>query len=303
MIPDVSTLPAGEVFTMTRRFRASLSDLWALWTTAKGIESWWGPPGFAVTVQSIDLQPGGLLHYTMTAHQPEMVAFMQANNMPVATKAQITYGEVTPLKRLAYSHLVDFVPGQAPYSTALAVDFRAEGDIAEMHLTFQRMHDAEWTETAAHGLGPRTRQTRRPARWRGMSALRRGFAVAAGFGAVAILSVGTDSVMHAAGIFPPGPEIMPDPLFILPALYRALFTILGGMIATLLAGDRSYLAAKILSGFGLLGGMAGVFVWFTADSNLGPLWYTLTIPISAIPCTLAGAWLILRRSNGTRIVA
>jgi uncharacterized protein YndB with AHSA1/START domain len=151
MIPDVATLPAGETFAMTRRFRASLQDLWDLWTTKAGIESWWGPPGFAVTVQAIDLRPGGRLDYTMTAVAPEMVAYMQANGMPVATPAQITYAEVTPLKRLAYEHLVDFIPDREPYSTALAVDFTARGDTAEMHLTFQRMHDAEWSERQRQG--------------------------------------------------------------------------------------------------------------------------------------------------------
>lgn len=151
MIPDVATLPIGEVFTMTRRFRVPVADLWDLWTTARGIERWWGPPGFAVTVQSIDLRAGGQLHYTMSAQAPEMVAFMQTNGMPVDTKAQISYAEVSPLQRLAYSHLVDFVPGVAPYHTALAVDFTTQGDDAEMHLTFQRMHDAEWSERQRMG--------------------------------------------------------------------------------------------------------------------------------------------------------
>ena len=151
MIPDVSTLPAGEVVTMTRRFRAPLADLWGLWTTARGIERWWGPPGFGVTVQSIDLRTGGVLRYTMSAQAPEMVAYMQANGMPVDTKAEITYAEVTPLRRLAYSHLVDFVPGVAPYHTALAVEFSAQGEEAEMCLTFQRMHDAEWSERQRMG--------------------------------------------------------------------------------------------------------------------------------------------------------
>jgi uncharacterized protein YndB with AHSA1/START domain len=151
MIPDVAALPAGEVFTLTRRFRSTPADLWALWTTAKGIESWWGPPGFAVTVQSIDLRVGGALHYTMTAHQPEMVAFMHANGMPVATPAQITYAQVTPLRRLAYNHLVDFVPGVAPYHTALAVEFDAAGDHTDMRLTFQQMHDAQWSERQRMG--------------------------------------------------------------------------------------------------------------------------------------------------------
>jgi uncharacterized protein YndB with AHSA1/START domain len=151
MIPDVATLPAGETFTLIRRFRATPAQLWALWTTAKGIESWWGPPGFAVTVQSIDLSVGGALHYIMTAHQPEMVAFMHANGMPTATKAQVIYSEVTLLRRLAYNHLVDFVPGVTPYHTALAVAFAPQGDHCDMRLTFQRMHDAEWSERQRMG--------------------------------------------------------------------------------------------------------------------------------------------------------
>ena len=106
------------------------------------------PPGFGVTVQSIDLWSGGLLHYTMTAQQPAIVAFMTAIGMPaigmpVATVAQVTCSEVTPLRRLAYSHLVDFVPGVAPYHTALAVEFTADGAACEMRLSFQRMHDTD----------------------------------------------------------------------------------------------------------------------------------------------------------------
>ena len=151
MIPDVSTLPVGESVTMTRRFSASLAELWDLWTTAQGIERWWGPPGFGVMVHSIDLRAGGMLSYTMSAHAPEMVAFMRVNGLPTDTKAQIIYSEVTPLKRLAYAHLVDFVPGVTPYHIALAVDFGGAGGEAELRLTFQRMHDAEWSERQRMG--------------------------------------------------------------------------------------------------------------------------------------------------------
>ena len=104
-----------------------------------------------MTVQSIDLRAGGMLHYTMSAQTPQMVAFMQASGMRVDTRVQITYAEVTPLKRLAYSHLVDFVPGVAPCHAALGVDFRSDGDPAGMHLTFQQMHDTEWSERQRMG--------------------------------------------------------------------------------------------------------------------------------------------------------
>ena len=124
---------------------------------------------------------------------------------------------------------------------------------------------------------------------------RRSVAVVAGFVTVAVLSTGADAVMHAAGTFPPQPQDMTTGLFALAATYRAAFTVLGGAVTTLLARDASDRPAQILAGLGLLGGLAGVAVWFS-QPNLGPLWYALSIPISAIPCTLAGAWLVRRNS-------
>jgi uncharacterized protein YndB with AHSA1/START domain len=44
--------------TLERVYRASLKDVWDLRTTKEGIESWWGPGGFAVTVWQLDLRPG-----------------------------------------------------------------------------------------------------------------------------------------------------------------------------------------------------------------------------------------------------
>ena len=37
-------------FSIQRTYAASVEDAWALWTTKSGIESWWGPEGFEVTV-------------------------------------------------------------------------------------------------------------------------------------------------------------------------------------------------------------------------------------------------------------
>ncbi len=139
------------MITLERRFRAELAELWALWTTPEGVESWWGPPGFTVTVQEMDLRPGGALRYCMTAVEPEMVAFLQKSGMSVATPCRATYDVVEPLSRLAYRHLVDFVPGRAPYETRMVVEFLAQGDQVTMRLTFDRMHDAEWSERQRMG--------------------------------------------------------------------------------------------------------------------------------------------------------
>ena len=135
-----------EMIVIERRYRARPDDLWALWTTPAGLEAWWGPPGFAVTVQDMDLRAGGALRYTMTAIAPEMVAFMQKSGMPTATPAQAIYDAVDPMTRLAYRHLVDFVPGRAAYETRMLVEFLPAGDEVTMRLTFDQMHDAAWTE-------------------------------------------------------------------------------------------------------------------------------------------------------------
>ena len=53
--------------TMERTYKAPIEDVWELWTTKEGIESWWGPDGFYVKVRNIDLRPGGKLEYQMIA--------------------------------------------------------------------------------------------------------------------------------------------------------------------------------------------------------------------------------------------
>jgi uncharacterized protein YndB with AHSA1/START domain len=137
--------------SLERTYKASLADLWALWTTKDGIESWWGPEGFAVTVTSIDLRPGGKLAYVMTAITPEMVAFMKKENMPVAQACSITYREVEPRRRLAYTNLVDFVPGVAAYDADTVVELASIPTGVRMTLAIAPMHDEMWTGRAVAG--------------------------------------------------------------------------------------------------------------------------------------------------------
>lgn len=138
-------------FSLERTYAASLDEVWALWTTKDGIESWWGPEGFDVAVRSIDLRPGGELVYVMTAVRAEEIAFMKQAGMPLATEARITFTAVRPKTRLGYSTLADFVPGVEPYDVATVVELQAAGDGVKMILTFDAMHDAQWTEQARAG--------------------------------------------------------------------------------------------------------------------------------------------------------
>jgi uncharacterized protein YndB with AHSA1/START domain len=137
--------------SLERTYRADVHDVWDLWTTKAGIESWWGPGGYAVTVHAIDLRPGGELRYAMTAVDPPQVAFMKAHGMPLTTEARITFTEVVPPVRLAYIHLADFIPGVDPYDVAHVVELHQAGDQVRMVLTIDAMHNDEWTDRAVMG--------------------------------------------------------------------------------------------------------------------------------------------------------
>ena len=63
--------------TMERTFDATLDEVWELWTTKDGIESWWGPEGFETTVSKLELRVGGALHYAFTAVGEKQIKFMQ----------------------------------------------------------------------------------------------------------------------------------------------------------------------------------------------------------------------------------
>lgn len=151
--PDTSTASTGSRrrITLERTYDADLQDVWDLWTTKDGIESWWGPGGFAVTVRKLDLRPGGELLYAMTAIDPPQVAFMKEAGMPLTQELRITYTEVIARRRLAYVHLADFIPGVEPYDVATVVEMESTPQGVRMALTFDAMHSDEWTERAVMG--------------------------------------------------------------------------------------------------------------------------------------------------------
>lgn len=142
--------PARRI-TIERIYEAAIDDVWELWTTKQGIESWWGPDGFEVQVRHLDLRPGGQLQYAMTATGPGQVEFMKKAGLPLTTQARLTYTEVVPKRRLAYVHLADFVPGVKPYDVATVLELHVDAPTVRMVLTFDAMHDEQWTQMAVMG--------------------------------------------------------------------------------------------------------------------------------------------------------
>jgi hypothetical protein len=116
-------------------------------------------------------------------------------------------------------------------------------------------------------------------------------AVAAGFFTTALLSLGTDVVLHATGLFPPWGRPMSEALFVLAAAYRVVYTLLGGVVTARLAPDRPMRHVLVLGAIGIVVATAGVVATWEAGPELGPKWYSVSLVATALPCVWFGGWL------------
>jgi len=135
-----------------RQYAGPVDDLWWLWTTREGFESWWGPEGFRVEVRKLDLRVGGELVYDMIACAPEQIKWLRDNNMPASHGTNGKYVEVVPLKRLGISHMIDFMPGVKPYENRMFVEFVPEGRNVRMVVDIDEHVTPEITRMATEGF-------------------------------------------------------------------------------------------------------------------------------------------------------
>jgi hypothetical protein len=135
---------------------------------------------------------------------------------------------------------------------------------------------------------------------RGVLWARRVGAVLAGFAVIVVLSLAADMLMRAAGAFSAG-QMANQGQFAIAALYRAAFTVVGGYVTARLAPDWPLRHAWVLAGIGLAAGLGGIAAYFSGGgAEMGPLWYAVSIPLSAIPCVWLGARLARPLSGAQR---
>ena len=119
-------------------------------------------------------------------------------------------------------------------------------------------------------------------------------AVVAGFFATFALSVGTDAVLHAAGVFPAFGQPMSDLLFVLATVYRTIYTVAGGYITARLAPDRPMRHAMVLGAIGVAAATAGTVATWGRGPEFGPKWYPISLVVLALPSIWVGARLWAR---------
>jgi hypothetical protein len=127
--------------------------------------------------------------------------------------------------------------------------------------------------------------------------LRSIFAVFLGFLSVAVLSLGTDELLHVLDVYPPWGIPMRSPYLNLLALsYRIVFTVIGGYLTARLAPRAPMRHVFVVAMIGLFFSIAGVVVAFRVD--LGPRWYPIALAATSLPTVWLGGVLHGRRHGG-----
>ena len=151
-IKSATASPSKPKVVIERTYRAEVEELWELWTTKDGFESWWGPEGFRVEVRTLDARPGGALHYEMIADTPEMIQVMKQMGRPNSHAAHGTFSEYKPRERLTITSVIDFLPGVQPYESTTTAEFFPSGESVRMVITLSPMHDEEFTKMSTMGF-------------------------------------------------------------------------------------------------------------------------------------------------------
>ena len=120
-------------------------------------------------------------------------------------------------------------------------------------------------------------------------------AVFAGILAIFVLSLGTDVVMHATGVFPPGFQPMSTPLWVLAMAYRIVYGIAGGYITARLAPHKPMGHALALGLVGIVLSTIGVASTWNGGPEYGPKWFSLALIAISVPCAWLGGKLRLRQ--------
>ena len=113
-------------------------------------------------------------------------------------------------------------------------------------------------------------------------------AVLAGLLAVAVLSVGTDVVLHAAGMFPPWGQPVGGGVLLLATVYRTIYSVAGAYLTARLAPERPMSHALTLGGVGFVLSIAGAVGTWNRGPAFGPHWYPLALVALAVPQCWAG---------------
>ena len=133
--------------------------------------------------------------------------------------------------------------------------------------------------------------------------LRSAGALLAGMFTGIVLSLGTDWLLQAAGVFPPLGQPAGNGALALATIYRSVYGVLGAYITALLAPDRPMQHALQLGLLGLLVSLAGAIATWNKEAIFGPHWYPVALVVLALPTAWLGGKLRVNQWSGARLAS
>jgi uncharacterized protein YndB with AHSA1/START domain len=91
-LDDVLTGAVDRQIVLTRMLQAPRERVFEAFTTRDQVERWWGPDGFSLTIDEMDVRPGGVWRFTM--HGPDGTDYPN----------EVTYEELSPPELIVYTH-------------------------------------------------------------------------------------------------------------------------------------------------------------------------------------------------------
>jgi hypothetical protein len=110
-----------------------------------------------------------------------------------------------------------------------------------------------------------------------------------------VITLGTDQLLHIAGVFPPWGQSMVgfDGALMLATAYRVVSGVAGSYIIARLAPNRPMLHALIGGVIGLIVSVVGAVATWNGGPAFGPHWYPLALIVTALPSAWIGGKLRL----------
>lgn len=122
-------------------------------------------------------------------------------------------------------------------------------------------------------------------------------AIVAGVVVGLVLTLGTDAVLHAVGVFPPYGQIASNGALAVATAYRFVFSVLGSYIGARLAPNRPMWHAMFLGYLNLLVSAIGAIVTWNREAEFGPHWYPVSLVILALPAAWIGGRIYTSRHH------
>lgn len=123
-LDDVLTGAADRQVVLSRLVEAPPAAVFPMWVEQRHLEKWWGPDGFSITIDEIDVRPGGRWRFTM--HGPDGTDYPNT----------IVYREVTPNERLVYVHGDPSDP-DPPFTGVVTFEEMAGSTALSLRLVFE----------------------------------------------------------------------------------------------------------------------------------------------------------------------